>query len=131
MECKISGKFTINPIKSLDRYIQRLRIKSKRIFHLRTENFRELFLAMKRLFNMIIFIIHQTVYNIILRYQPTKMNHQIPTKVLSKFLAEDSINMYPTDSLITRINSQEIFRSSKIVSSKIRTEAGTFLPRFV
>lgn len=67
MECKISGKFTINPIKSLDRYIQSLRIKSKRIFHLRTENFRELFLAMKRLFNMIIFIIHQTVYNIILR----------------------------------------------------------------
>lgn len=67
MECKISGKFTINPIKSLDRYIQCLRIKSKRIFHLRTENFRELFLAMKRLFNMIIFIVHQTVYNIILR----------------------------------------------------------------
>lgn len=68
MECKISGKFTINPIKSLDRYIQSLRIKSKRTeFHLRTENFRELFLAMKRLFNMIIFIIHQTVYNIILR----------------------------------------------------------------
>lgn len=67
MECKISGKFTINPIKSLDRYIKSLRIKSKRIFHLRTENFRELFLAMKRLFNMIIFIVHQTVYNIILR----------------------------------------------------------------